>query len=293
MVTPGAEPAPGSASIGTARTAGDAISVTRSFARARERARRHGHHAPERDAFDVAVDEGQRRLLQRVEHEPAGTERPRQWVLTAALDQIGPPAMMPAWGPPKSLSPLNVTSAAPASRVCTAAGSSASHAGGPPFSHGHVASISPLPMSTTTGTGRVASSATDVCFDEPVDAVVARVHLQHDRRVDVGPGDGVRVVGEPSAVGGADVDESGTGLRDHLGHPERPADLDALATAHRHIAACGQRRDHEQDGGGVVVDDHRRLSATQPGQQSADRRLSGPPLSRRQVELDRLRTLRR
>ena len=46
------------------------------------------------------------------------------------------PAMIPAWGPPSSLSPEKVTRAAPAASVWRAAGSSASHAGGPPASHG-------------------------------------------------------------------------------------------------------------------------------------------------------------
>jgi hypothetical protein len=51
--------------------------------------------------------------------------------------------------------------------VCTAAGSPASHAGGGPCSHGQPASIRPLPMSATTGTPSVASSATGVSSTKP------------------------------------------------------------------------------------------------------------------------------
>ena len=68
-----------------------------------------------------------------------------------------------------------------------AAGSPASHAGGAPAATGTFASSKPLPMSATTGTSSVASSATDVVLDEPLDPVVARVHLQQERDVVAGP----------------------------------------------------------------------------------------------------------
>ncbi len=77
--------------------------------------------------------------------------------------------MMPAWGPPSSLSPLKVTSAAPAASVWRAAGSPPSHAGGPSASHGQAASSRPEPMSATTGTEApsVATSATAVPSVKP------------------------------------------------------------------------------------------------------------------------------
>ena len=66
--------------------------------------------------------------------------------------------MTPAWGPPSSLSPLKVTSAAPSAKVWRAAGSPASQAGGPSGSHGQAASSSPEPMSATRGTPSAESS---------------------------------------------------------------------------------------------------------------------------------------
>ena len=80
------------------------------------------------------------------------------------------PAMTPHCGPPKSLSPLNVTSDAPSARACFAAGSFTSHDGTDgvcPCSHGAVLSRSPDPISATTGTDSVASSRTDVSSVKP------------------------------------------------------------------------------------------------------------------------------
>ncbi len=147
------------------------------------------------------------------------------------------PAMMPACGPPSSLSPLNVTSEAPSASVCNAAGSSASQAGGGPASHGTRASSRPLPRSTTTGTPSAANSATDVALDETVESVVAGVHLEHDGDVVAGADDRPLVVGQSGAIGGADVDQAGTRLLEHLGNPERPSDLHRLAPRHGDVAA--------------------------------------------------------
>ena len=197
--------------------------------------------------------------------------------------------MIPACGPPSSLSPLNVTSAAPASTVWRAAGSDANQGGGGPGHHGHVASTSPLPRSTTTGGPSVASSPTDGVLDEAVDAVVAGVDLEHERDVGARALDGAAVVGDPRAVGRADVDQAGAGLLHHLGHAEATADLHALAAAHRHLSAGGQGGEHEEHGGRAVVDDHGVLGAAQPGEQLSDGALARAALAGRQVELHRLR----
>ena len=77
------------------------------------------------------------------------------------------PAITPHCGPPKSLSPLNITSAAPSFRVCRAAGSLLNQLGARVSSHGHVLSINPEPMSTATGTESVASSRTGVSSTNP------------------------------------------------------------------------------------------------------------------------------
>ena len=55
-------------------------------------------------------------------------------------------------------------------------------------------------------------------------------------------------------------------LREHVGDPERAADLDELAAAHQHLAPLGVGVDREQHGGRAVVDDHRRLDAEQLAQ---------------------------
>ncbi len=135
---------------------------------------------------------------------------------------------------------------------------------------GQLASISPLPMSATTGTPSVASSRDRGLLDEALHAVVARVDLEHHGDVGARSRDGTAVVVETGAVRRADVDQSGTGLLHHVGDPERPADLDALAPADGNVASRAERGEDEQHGGGVVVDHHRRLGAAQPSEQLTD-----------------------
>ena len=114
------------------------------------------------------------------------------------------------------------------------------------------------------------------------------MHLQDERHVVARPDDRPPVVVDPGAVGGADVDEPGAGLLHHLGDPERPTDLDRLAPGHGDVATIGERSDHEQHGGRVVVDDDRRLGAAQPGEQLADGALARSALAGGEVELDGL-----
>ena len=76
------------------------------------------------------------------------------------------PTTTPAWGPPSSLSPENVTSAAPASTAWRIPGSSCSHAGRR-GSHGVVSSSSPEPASTITGGPSAVSSATGADSTKP------------------------------------------------------------------------------------------------------------------------------
>ena len=71
------------------------------------------------------------------------------------------------------------------------------------------------------------------------------------------------------AVGGADLDQLRAGARHDLRHAEGAADLDQLAARHDRLAALRQRVEHEQHGGGVVVDDGRVLGAGQLAQQAA------------------------
>ena len=128
-----------------------------------------GDHRPERDVGCCGpVEIRQRRSLHccHAHARPGATPAPRDAAQHFAT-RSARPAMTPACGPPNSLSPLNVTSAAPSSSVWRAAGSPCSHAGGGPASHGQFASIRPLPMSATTGTPSVARSATVVASTNP------------------------------------------------------------------------------------------------------------------------------
>ena len=120
--------------------------------------------------------------LQRGEHEPAGRRaRASGWRAHRSTSSARP-AMMPACGPPSSLSPLNVTSAAPAASVCRAAGSSASHAGGGPASHGHVGVDQAAAEVDDDGDAERRQLGDRRVLDEALDPVVARVHLEHQRR---------------------------------------------------------------------------------------------------------------
>ena len=193
------------------------------------------------------------------------------------------PAITPAWGPPRSLSVLNVTRAAPAASVWRAAGSSRSQAGGGPPSQGHAG---------------IDQSGADVGHDghlesgelgdrrllrEPFDAEIGRVHLEDERGVG---GHRLGVVREPRAVGGPDVDQPGARLGQDVGHPEAAADLDALAPSDEHVASDGEGGENQQHGSGVVVDDDGRLGPGESAEQAPDRGLTGSPPAGREIELD-------
>ena len=78
------------------------------------------------------------------------------------------------------------------------------------------------------------------------------------------------VVLEPRAVRRADLDEAGSGAREHLGNPEAVADLDELTARDDNVAPFRERGNGEEDGGGVVVDDQRRLCAGEVAKQRCD-----------------------
>ncbi len=71
------------------------------------------------------------------------------------------------------------------------------------------------------------------------------------------------------AVGGADLDQPGAGARHDVRHAEGAADLDQLAARDDRLAALGQRVEHEQHGGGIVVDDGGVLGAGQLAEKAA------------------------
>ena len=98
---------------------------------------------------------------------------------------------------------------------------------------------------------------------EADDAEVRLVHAQQQRRLRP---DRALVVGGARAVRRADLDEPRAGAGEHVGDAEAVADLDQLAAGDDHLASLRERREREQHGRGVVVDDERRLGAGQPPQ---------------------------
>ena len=191
IVTPGAEPAPGTACIARGlaprpppQFGGDPIRSQL------ERLHGRGDHAPERDAVDVTVDQGEGGLLEGVHHETSGTKRPRQRMPPAPLDEIGAP---------------DDDARLRATEQLVAAERHDRRAGCDRLPCSRLAGQPGGRTATQPGTARIDQAAADVdddrhrqrrqfvdrrLLDEAVDAVVARMDLEHDRRVDVGAGDG-------------------------------------------------------------------------------------------------------
>ena len=95
------------------------------------------------------------------------------------------------------------------------------------------------------------------------------------------------IVLEMGAVGGADLDQPGAGAGHDVGHAEGAADLDQLAARDDRLAPLGQGVEHQQHGGGVVVDDGRVLGAGQLAQQAAQMIVALAALAAVEVELER------
>ena len=86
---------------------------------------------------------------------------------------------------------------------------------------------------------------------EPGDPVVARMDAQDGGRV---LGDGVLVVARVRLVRGAHLDQLRAAGRHDLRQAEGAADLDQLPARDDDLPARGHRVEHEERGGGVVVD---------------------------------------
>src|SRR5579871_6148489 len=74
-------------------------------------------------------------------------------------------------------------------------------------------------------------------------------------------GDGVFVVCEARAVGGADFTECGAALRHDFRDAEAVADFDEFAARDEDFAVASEGGEDEEDGGGAVVDDDSRFGA--------------------------------
>ena len=86
---------------------------------------------------------------------------------------------------------------------------------------------------------------------EAGDVKVAGMDAQQERGFG---GDGVGVIGNCGFVGGADFDELNASGAHDVGDAEAIADFNEFAAADDDIPAFGQGVEHEEDGGGVVID---------------------------------------
>ena len=98
---------------------------------------------------------------------------------------------------------------------------------------------------------------------------------------------GAAVVSQTGAVGGAHLHQPGSGLLHHIGDTEPAADLHQFSPADRHTGSLGQGGQHQQHGGGTVVDHKRRFGATQSRQQGSGVNATRPSLPRFQVNFQR------
>ena len=95
------------------------------------------------------------------------------------------------------------------------------------------------------------------------------------------------------AVGGADFDQFGAGAAHDLGHAEGAADLDQFAARDDRLAPLGERIEHEQNRGGVVVDHGGVLGAGQFAQQIANEIVAVAAMAGAEIEFERNRVAHR
>ena len=93
------------------------------------------------------------------------------------------------------------------------------------------------------------------------------------------------------AVGRADLDQSGARARHDFRHAKRAANLDELAARHDRLATIRKRVQHEQHGGGIVIDDRRVLRAGQIAEETSDMVVPFAALAGLEIELQRHRIL--
>ena len=175
------------------------------------------------------------------------------------------PTMMPACGPPSSLSPLKVTTSAPAATIS-----------------GTVGSLSPSPSARKIGERarpeidhgdevlamrQLRELAHVDLGGEADDGEVRAMHLEQERRV---VGDGALVIARVRAIGGADLDEARARCAHDVGHAERAADFDELAARDDDAAPRRQLRQRQQHRRRAVVDDERVLGAGQRREELGD-----------------------
>ena len=96
-----------------------------------------------------------------------------------------------------------------------------------------------------------------------------------------------RVVAQPRAVRGADLDQQRAGLSDHLRDAKAAADLDELPARDDDLAPRPRQcRGGQEHGGGAVVDREPGLRAGHLAQQTLDVRVARAPLAGGEIELE-------
>ena len=100
---------------------------------------------------------------------------------------------------------------------------------------------------------------------EADDTKVRRMNAQQQARAF---GNGALVIRQARAVCCPHLAQHRSAFRHDVGNAEAIADFNQFAPRDNHLAALGQRVQHQEDSGGVVVNDDGGLGAGQPGQQA-------------------------
>ena len=185
--------------------------------------------------------------------------------------------MIPAWGPPRSLSPLKVTTSAPSRMASWTVGS-------PLRPNCERSRKEPLPRSSTTGMPRprpsAASSPRVTSAVNPIMRVVAGVNSQQDGRAF---GDGSFIIAQVSAVGAPHLPEDGPARAHDVRDAEGTPDFHELSPGHHHFFPRGQGVQDEENRPGVVVHHQGRLGAGEFPEDGFGVDVPRSPLSFRQV----------
>ncbi len=193
---------------------------------------------------------------------------------TASAPAPGAPSTSPACGPPSSLSPDAVTSAAPWRERGGGVGLVGQQG---------VRGEQARPDVGDDGHAEIGQLVDPAGAGEPAHHEVRRVHLEHERGV---LADGRRVVGAGDPVRRADLAQPGPGRLQQRGDAEAVADLHQLAAGDDHLPALRQRQRDERERRGAVVRDVRGRSGGHGSQQRADRaRAARAALAGGQVQL--------
>src|SRR6266478_3994764 len=164
--------------------------------------------------------------------------------------------MIPACGPPRSLSPLNITTETPASTLCFTVGSLT------PYSES--STRLPDPRSSTTGrllrSPRATSSSRAGLSVKPVTLKFEGCTRSSKRVFFV---DGVLVVRKVCAIGRADFAKDRPALLHDLGDSKAIPDFDELPARDDHFASARQRRERHQHRRSAIVHHDRRFRSGQ------------------------------